>query len=190
MVLTDAELIALLRTDDERAVEFLFREHYDYLCGAVYRVLPRAEAVEDLVQEVFFELWRKRHKLQINTSFRAYLRKAAVNKTLNYIRDQRIKTIDVEKAPEPSSRHTEVTEALEGKELQQKIDDAIDELPERCRMVFVLSRFEEKSYKEIAEELDISVKTVENQISKALKHLRQALNFLGVVALFVGYIPF
>lgn len=188
--MTDTELISLLRADDERAVDFLFREHYEYLCAAVYRVLPRADTVEDLVQEVFFELWRKRHKLQINTSFRAYLRKAAVNKTLNYIRDQRLKTIDVEKAPEPASRLTEVTEALEGRELQQKIDEAIDELPERCRMVFVLSRFEEKSYKEIAAELDISVKTVENQISKALKHLRKALDFLIVIALFVGYIPF
>lgn len=188
--LTDTELIELLHSDDERAVNFLFREHYEYLCRAVYRVLPRSEVAEDLVQEVFFELWRKRHSIQINTSFKAYLRRAAVNKTLNYIRDLRLKTVDVEKAPEPASKLSEAPAIIEGKEIQESIDLAIDQLPERCRMVFVLSRFEEKSYKEIAEELDISVKTVENQISKALKLLRKSLDFLMVMLLFVGCIPF
>ena len=188
--MTDAELIELLKTDDERAVEFLFREHYDYLCRAVYRILPKSEVVEDLVQDVFFEFWRKRDTLNINTSFKAYLRRAAVNKTLNYIRDLRLKTVDVEKAPEAASKLAEAPEVMAGKEVQESIDNAIDQLPERCRMVFVLSRFEEKSYKEIAQELDISVKTVENQISKALKLLRETLDFLMVMLLFVGYMPF
>ncbi|MCB0652574.1 MAG: RNA polymerase sigma-70 factor [Saprospiraceae bacterium] len=188
--MTDAELLDLLHRDGEKAVEILFREHYDSLCRAVYRVLPKAEVVEDLVQDVFFELWRKHESLQINTSIKAYLRRAAVNKTLNYIRDQRLKTVDVEKSPDLHSKFTEAPENLEASEMQERIDLAIDELPEKCRMVFVLSRFEEKSYKEIAEDLDISVKTVENQISKALKILRTALDSFMVLALFVGHIPF
>jgi RNA polymerase sigma-70 factor (ECF subfamily) len=102
---------------------------------AVYRVLPKAEVAEDLVQDVFFELWRKRETLNVNTSFKAYLRRAAVNKTLNYIRDMRLKTVDVEKAPEPASKISEAPEVLEGREVQKSIDDAIDKLPERCRMV-------------------------------------------------------
>lgn len=188
--MTDTELMDLLKTDGEKAIEFLFREHYDYLCRAVYRVLPKADIVEDLVQDVFFELWKKHDTIEINISFRAYLRRAAVNKTLNYIRNQRLKIVDTEHAPELHSGITEAEELLKAAELQARIDDAIDELPERCRMVFVLSRFEEKSYKEIAEELDISIKTVENQISKALKSLRIALDSFMVIALFVGYIPF
>ena len=173
--MTDNEFKDLLRIDSEKAIEALFREHYDYLCRAVYRVLPRSAIVEDLVQDVFFEFWKKHDKIEINISIRAYLRRAVVNKTLNYIRDQRLKTVSPENRPEPVSTFVEVEKQMEAADLQKQIDEVIDSLPERCRMVFVLSRFEEKSYKEIAKELDISIKTVENQISKALKVMRKGL---------------
>jgi RNA polymerase sigma-70 factor (ECF subfamily) len=188
--LTDSEFLDLLKTDGEKAIEFLFKEHYDYLCRTVYRVLPKPAIIEDLVQDVFFELWRKHETLNITTSIKAYLRRAAVNKTLNYIRSQRLKLADPENTPEPESRFTEAEEQLEVNELQDRINKVVDSLPERCRMVFVLSRFEEKSYKEIAEELGISIKTVENQISKALKLLRKALDSFMIIVFFVGYIPF
>ena len=173
--LSEADLQALFAKDAEKAIEVLFEQYYSYLCQAVYKILPDAAIVEDLVQEVFFELWRRRDKVQISTTFRAYLRRAAVNKTLNYIRDQKIKFADEPKEWTLSAYQIEGQEKLEVAELQQLIDESIDSLPERCRMVFVLSRFEDYSYQQIADELGISVKTVENQISKALKILRDRL---------------
>lgn len=172
---SDKELALLFEKDSEQAIEILFRLHYSYLCQAVFRVLPDENLAEDLVQEVFFELWKKHRQLRINTSFRAYLRRAAINKTLNFIRDhRRINFENQEELPLKGSLNDGIQE-LEASELQALIDRAIDQLPERCRIIFVLSRFEELSYAEIADHLGISVKTVENQISKALKGLRATL---------------
>ena len=175
MPTSDDELFRLLQTQPDRAIELLFREHYRYVCHAVYRVLPDWVVVEDLVQDTFYELWKKRDRLSIQTSFKAYLRRAAVNKTLNYLRDHKIKVSEQADELPLASGATTTHERLDAEDLQSAIDQAIDALPERCRAVFALSRFEEKSYREIAESLDISIKTVENQMSKALKHLRRAL---------------
>ncbi|MEL6864763.1 MAG: sigma-70 family RNA polymerase sigma factor, partial [Bacteroidota bacterium] len=117
--------------------------------------------------------WKKRHRINIQTSLKAYLKRAAVNKSLNYIRDQKIKFEEVGKAPVLSTKSHNAQ--LEAKELQEQINLAVNALPERCRIIFSLSRFEEMSYQEIANTLQISTKTVENQISKALKILRQAI---------------
>jgi RNA polymerase sigma-70 factor (ECF subfamily) len=172
---TDQELLDMLARDREQAIAHIFRLHYGFICQAVYRVIPDQNLAEDLAQEVFFELWRKREQLHITSSLTAYLRRAAVNRSLNYIRDQKLR-FDTEEEQVPiASKQPTALQQLEADELQGYIDQAIDQLPERCRIVFVLSRFEQMSYAEIAENLDISAKTVENQISKALKLLRIAL---------------
>lgn len=172
---TDEELIALLATDEESAIDLVFRKYYSFLCRSVYRIINDTQITEDLAQEVFYELWRKRAQLNITTSLSAYLKRAARNKALNYIRDQKI---DFRNAPEKEnlrSTAASIIQELAADNLKQEIDQAIDSLPEKCRLVFVLSRFEEMSYQQIADHLDISIKTVENQISKALKNLRKAL---------------
>jgi len=177
---TDKELIRLLDDDSERAIVLIFEAYYSYICKAVYRIIPHAALVEDLAQEVFLELWRKRSQLRITTSLKAYLRRAAVNKSLNYIRDERVKLTDEARAPEIQAKRAGALERMEAQELQAVIDQAVDSLPDRCRIIFVLSRFEDMAYKEIAEQLGISAKTVENQISKALRHLREQLGpYLG-----------
>ena len=174
-VYTDQEILELLQNNSEKAIDILFRQYYRFICKAVYKILPDATLVEDLCQEVFYELWRKRQQLHINTSLKAYLSRAARNKALNYIRDQKIILEGEEKQPLLQSKIQGINQQLEAQELKELIDQAIDRLPERCRMVFILSRFEDLSYKEIGAELGISVKTVENQISKALKMLRAQL---------------
>ncbi len=181
---TDEELINLLLQDSERAIELIFEQYYAYICKAVYKILPDRTLTEDLAQEVFLELWRKRQQLNISSSLKAYLRRAAVNRSLNYIRDQRIKFTDEAQAPPLESNVAGALQRLQADELQERIDQAIDALPDRCRIVFVLSRFEDMSYNEIAAQLDISSKTVENQISKALRLLRAALApYLGLFLL-------
>lgn len=170
----------LLRTNDDRAVALIFRRYYPYLCQVIYKVIPDANLAEDIAQDVFYDLWRRRARLDVTTSLTAYLRRAALNRALNYLRDQKIKFDEEEKAPTPRSYLPGAGQQMEEAELQQAIHRAIDALPERCRAVFMLSRFEELSYQEIADRLDISIKTVENQISKALKNLREALkNYLN-----------
>lgn len=106
---------------------------------------------------------------------KAYLKRAAVNRTLNFIRDNKITFEGEEELPILKGKITGASAKMEADELQEMINRAIDGLPERCRMIFLLSRFEDMSYNEIAQKLDISVKTVENQISKALKILREVL---------------
>lgn len=173
--LTDKELIELLGKDGERAIELLFQQYYAYLCRSAYRILPDRQLVEDLAQEVFIELWRRRNRLRISTSLKAYLRRAAVNKALNYIRDHRKVFLEREEHLPLSDPSPDARLQMEADELQELIDEAIDGLPERCRLVFILSRFEDMTYNEIAAQLGISVKTVENQISKALGLLREVL---------------
>ncbi len=172
---SDEDILHLLAQNSEQAIDLLFRQYYTTLCQHIYRIIPDGSKVEDLVQDVFYELWRKRDQLTIKTSIAAYLRRAARNKALNHIRDQRMQFEDEEHHPHLESKFTSSIQQIEVQELQNLIHTAIEALPERCRMVFSLSRFEEMSYQEIADALNISIKTVENQISKALKLLRSAV---------------
>jgi len=160
---------------DEKSIKKLYEQHYSYLCACVYKLIKDATTAEDIVQEVFMEIWKKKDRLKVNISIKAYLRRAAINKTLNHIRSKKVIFEDEDKMVELGSKEHSTQSLLEGEELGIKIQLAIDGLPEKCRMVFALSRFEELSYKEIAAKLEISVKTVENQISKALKHLKKEL---------------
>ena len=142
---TDNELLELLEKDEEQAISLIFRAYYSFLCKVVYKIIPDSNLVEDLAQEVFFELWRKKGRLRVNTSLKAYLRRAAVNRALNFIRDQKVKFAD-EKPYPLDSGEANAGQQMEADELQQRIDEAIDRLPERCRIIFVLSRFEELMY--------------------------------------------
>lgn len=155
-------------------MEVLFKRHYYLVSYSIYNLVKDPRTTEDLAQEVFMEIWKRRDSLVINTSLKAYLRRSAVNKTLNYLRDKKnwkneeLSEIQLNLSSEPGK-------TLEATELEKIIGQAIEQLPERCQLIFKLSRVEEKSYQEIADELNISVKTVENQIVKALRMLRDAL---------------
>lgn len=155
-------------------MEVLFKRYYSFVTLAVLRLVSDPVTAEDIAQEVFFEIWKRRNSLDIRISLKAYLRKAAVNKTLNFLRDR--KNYQNEEIS-PLQAEIQITNdpTLETNELNALIDQAIEALPDRCKLVFKLSRTEEMSYQEIADQMDISVKTVENQIVKALKMLREAL---------------
>jgi RNA polymerase sigma-70 factor (ECF subfamily) len=154
----------------------IFETYYSEVCRHIYRLIPEKETCEDIAQSIFMELWKKRHSLDIHRSIGAYLHKMALSRTLNYIRDNK----KYQHRPEEEISGVEVSDhnplqQLTVNEMQDVINRAIDELPIRCREVFMLSRFEGLSYLQIAEALNISPKTVENQISKALLILREAL---------------
>ena len=169
----DSEILELLKKGDERAIEYLFDRFFEYLCNVVYRVIHDYESARDVVQDLFLEIWKKRETIAIQTALRPYLRRAAVNRGLNYIKRRKIVTSQDEDA----ARHIPSDIAsgqlmLEKEELEKRINKVINSLPPKCKLVFSMSRFENMSYNEIAQAMEISVKTVENQISKALRILR------------------
>lgn len=172
----DDVILDLLSKGDQKFIDLLFDKYYTYLCNVVYRVINDADYAEDIVQEIFTDIWRKRESINIQTSLRAYLRRASVNRSLNHIRKQRMKFDENEDAIiDIESNTIDGQQELEKDELEQRIHDCIDALPPKCKLVFSLSRFENMSYQEIANHLEISIKTVENQISKALRILRSSI---------------
>ena len=143
--------------------------------------LKSKSLAEEIVQEVFFKFWEKSDSIAIRTTIKSYLYGAVRNTCLNHIKHLGVRhKFDQSFQPETSQLPTDI---VEFDELKQQINEALNALPEKCRIVFEKSRFEEKSYKEIAEELDISVKTVENQMGKALKVMRDKLGHLMPLAI-------
>jgi len=154
----------------------LFEAHYTPLVRTAFRFLNNQPAAEDLVQEVFCTLWQKKEELQIE-SYEAYLRRAVFNRCINAVKKEKaaaFSDLDEETLP-PLQANNHTDSAVLLKETKAKIDAAINSLPPACRTVFVLSRFENLSNKEIAQELNLSVKTVENQMTKALRLLKNVL---------------
>jgi RNA polymerase sigma-70 factor (ECF subfamily) len=175
--LSEAQWLAALRQGDETALRSIFDHHYPLLLGDIYRYIQDEDTCKDLAQEVFVELWRKSTTLTIHTSLRAYLRKAAINRALNFIKVNRRTQLESadnwQEQPDLSQQDIQLKNDQD--KLEQALHQAIQQLPEKCRLVFSLSRFEKLSHKEIAEKLGISVKTIENQITKAMRLLREAM---------------
>lgn len=170
------QLIRLKNSDEEKFVEFLFKSFYTPLCKTVIRIVRDADAAEDIVQEVFYKIWRNRETLDLSRSVKSYLYRSAINTALNYLEKHKRITQLEENEVIYSGLSTNATEdVLHGTELEKIINAAIDELPPRCKTVFMMSRFEEMSYQEIADALHVTVKAVEKQMSKALQMLREKL---------------
>jgi len=161
---------------NESSYEELFRKWYTPLCKMIFRIIKDKDKTEDIVQEVFVKLWEKRTELKIETSLKSYLYRASINASYNYLEKNKrypTHTIDELTIQIPSQLNPE--NEINALELEKKINDALLLLPEACREIFILSRQEAMSYKEIAETLDISIKTVENQMGKALRIFREQL---------------
>jgi RNA polymerase sigma-70 factor (ECF subfamily) len=180
---TDKDLLERIQQDDKKALEILFKTYYSPLCRFAKTILKNAEQAEDVVQEVFLKIWDKRNSIEPNPSFKAYLYMAVRNHSLNLLKlNERKYWLDDEMENDAIFSNNEVQANLEAKELNQRINEAIESLPEKCKLTFKLSRFENLSYKEIAEAMNLSVKTVENQMGKALALLRkEVVPFLGLL---------
>jgi RNA polymerase sigma-70 factor, ECF subfamily len=173
--LMELDIDTVFISNPDKAFEMLYNKYYNQFCNASYKMVQDREAAEDVVQEVIMELWSKRENIQFTTSIIAYLRRAIYNRSINYIKQKAKFSDDDSALVNFEDRADSVEESLYAEQLNSKLQLAIESLPEKCKYVFVLSRYEQKSYNEIAEALEISVKTVENQISKALKVIRNYL---------------
>lgn len=164
---------APIAAGDRTAFEALFRLHYRPLCAFAAGYLKDGDQAEDLVQDLFFRLWLDREKVNITTSTKAYLYASVRNRCLNAVKaGARMRVVNEE--TDDLAMADERTED-EHTERIARVQAAIEQLPEERRKVFKLSRYEGLKYHEIAERLGISVKTVENQMGKAFKTLREEL---------------
>ena len=164
---------------DLSAYEALFKMHYAPLARAAFRIVNDPDVAEDLVQDIFFKLWEKKDTLNITISLKSYLYQSTINHSLNYLK--KVKRSDARESFFETSRSEESNNSesyVALKETARQVDLAVNSLPDACRTVFILSRYEHLSYREIAQQLEISVKTVENHMVKALKHLRKCLGAL------------
>lgn len=161
----------------EQGYELLFRRFYRPLCSHAVRYVYAKEVAEDLVSDVFLNLWRTEAYRSIQTTFQAYLFGAVRNRVLNYLRDQALhQPVEVGAAHDVvGALADDPQHILQVTELQARIHATIAGLPPQCQRVFMLSRFEGKTYAQIADQLQLSVKTVETHLGKALATLRQLL---------------
>jgi len=187
-------LIQKIKLGDEKAFQYVFDTHYGLLCSIASEFLKDDFLAETIVGDVILYLWEKRETIEIQSSLRAYLVKAVRNKCLNYKELQYV--VKETRLPE----HEELLDAkgnflfsdnqplalLLEKELELEIEKSINDLSDECRKVFELSRFEQKKYEEIAQELNISVNTVKYHIKNALAKLRTDLSkYISVWALWI-----
>jgi RNA polymerase sigma-70 factor, ECF subfamily len=172
----DGYLIPSLLKQDETAFEQVFKANFKNLHAYAFTITRDEAAAEEVVQQIFLKLWERSKTLSIAGSLEAYLYRAVYNGSLNYLKHRKVQA-EYQRHFAHTMKNEVATTAktVSMKELENKLRTALDELPEQCRTVFQLSRFEELRYREIASRLGISVKTVENQMGKALKILRTKL---------------
>lgn len=177
MKLEDSRNDDLLLPDNEEVYERMFAEWYGNLYRYAYSILKDAMAAEEVVQSVFCLIWEKRERLQLHTSLKAYLFGCAYHECVNWMRQRKKARTYLLHLWHSANRQIAngADAGVEYGELEKRLDKALNELPDRCRAIFFLNRWGSLGYKEIAAQLGISVKTVEGQMSKALKHLRKRL---------------
>lgn len=171
-------------TAREQAFDALFRANHPGLCRFVARIVDSRAVAEEIVQEVFLYIWERHERIDESTPPRAYLYRAARNAALNRLRRQRMEASWADKAAAEAMGSFEPADPVEQDELVRIIDDAINQLPERCRLIYTMSRQENLTYAEIAAALGLSVRTVDTQMTRAFRMLRERiLPFLSGAAL-------
>jgi RNA polymerase sigma-70 factor, ECF subfamily len=180
-----AAIVRSLNERNERGFEQVFKTHFKDLCRYACTLVRDPEAAEDIVQNVFYRLWEKRKGSALPGSVTAYLYRSVYHESINYLKHQKIKRTHQSHVVRQMNDMTDTaSKKVLLTQLEQRLQTSINELPAQCRTIFQLSRFEELRYREIADRLGISVKTVENQMGKALKFLRLKLIDLMPLLLF------
>ncbi len=175
-MISEKLLYSRVKKGDIKSFEVIFKEYYEKLVEYAFIHLKDIDNAEEVVQDLFYQLWNKREKLEISTSLKSYLFRSVHNNCLLRIQHEMIKhkyedyirSKDSHYSPEP-------IDYLKAGELDEKIEQTIESLPERTKSIFKMNRFDGLKYQEIAEKLSISIKTVEANMGKALKALRISL---------------
>lgn len=182
MKLSETEILQEIQAGNQTVFEQVFHQYYAVLCRFSLQYLPDPEDAREVVQELFLTLWEKREQVEISSSLKSYLYQSTRNKCLNHLKHLKVRDNYADHAKAFFARSSE-GDAASYAELEGRVTQVIAGLPERCREIFELSRYEGLKYREIADLLHISPKTVEVQMVKALKTLREQLKDYLVVVL-------
>lgn len=175
------------------AFEQLFKKYYQDLCQFCFRYVKQEETAEEIVQDVFVKLWQLNKQPDFHTSVKAYLYAAVKNASLNYLKSQYARQQFEGHGSQKNELQSENTqETIEFEELSKLVEEAVAKLPQQCRIIFEMSRTGGHTYQEISKELNISPKTVENQMGIALKklkeHLRTYWDMLVILLVMLSFI--
>ncbi len=172
---------------DNTYFEKIFKEYFTPLTYYAVKFTKDTDSAKEIVHTVFISLWEKRETVSTGQPLRSYLYTSVHNRSLNYLRDRsKFHNDDISDLDYINELSEEYHDLIEQNETETIIAETINRLPEKCRQIFKLNRFEEKKYAEIASLLNISVKTVEAQISKALRVLREELNdYLTIIIIWI-----
>jgi len=185
----DRRILQRTKSGDEQAFELLFRRYYVRLCSFANRFICSTAEAEEIVQDVFLNLWGKRDQLNLDDEISSYLFRSVRNSCFNLIEHRKVADsyyAVIAQAYRHSSEGVDSGDPVQYAELQQKVEGAIGSLPAECRRIFRMSRMEGLKYTEIAAKLNISVKTVETQISRALAKLKTELkDFLMIMIIYL-----
>jgi RNA polymerase sigma-70 factor, ECF subfamily len=169
----DTKILKDLKNNSESAFDELFRKYYKKLVFFAIKILKNQDTATEVVQDLFVNFWEKRHQLEPKISLQAYLYRSVYNNCVHLSKkEKKFQGDELSLINEPSE---DFNNLLENNELEVRIYDLIEQLPPECKKIFKMSRFDELKYQQIADQLNLSVKTVETQMSRALKFLRQKL---------------
>lgn len=174
----DSEWVRKIKTGDPGAFEDLFNKYCQPLINFARRMVQDTPTAENIVQDVFLKVWTNRAELNPDLNIKTYLFTAVKNTALGQIRHLNVVQKSEEKIMSAAPRVKTPEDEWSDKEIAEAINSAITALPEKCRLVFCMNRFDQLTYAQIAEVQNISIKTVETQMGRALKYLRQRLSFL------------
>lgn len=183
----DQLLVTQIQAGNHEAYEAVFLNYYDGLLGYATTYLKSEDMAEEVVQELFYSFWKKRASLELQTSLSSYLYRAVRNACLNHIKHEKVRQAYQShgKREYEASAH-QFNDPVLALELAAQIEKAIEQLPDARRQIFVMNRYEGLKYREIAEKLGLSIKTVEAQMSKALSTLREHLSEFMLLILSLG----
>jgi RNA polymerase sigma-70 factor, ECF subfamily len=171
---------------DEKSFELLFKEHFKEMVYFAQRYVKDLDTAKEMVTDTFVSLWEKRESIDLSKPVRSWITTTIHNKSLNYLRDNKKFDKNILAVEHLDQEPDRLHDQMVSEETSAFVHKTIDELPEKCREIFVMNRFDGLKYQEIADKLGISVKTVETQMSKALQHMRtKLLPYLKVLLLAV-----
>lgn len=173
-----------IQAKDGHIFETYYKENYKYFFLGACNYVKDAGLAQEIVNDVFIKIWEDAAKIRIESSLKAYIYRAVINRSLNAMdKNKRVRQEQKELSRLPEA--TVESRQMEDNELKLRLYQAIDQLPEQCRKVFRMSRFEGLRQQEIADQLDISIKTVKNHITHALKQLNRVLGDWNSIPLWI-----
>lgn len=188
----DIELLNAIKQHNKRVFEAFYKKYYKQLFAIAYRYTEQAEAAEEIVHDVFITIWNKAGQLNVQQSMKSYLFKAVVNASLNFIKKEKLdsqKRLAYMKAQDEA---IDDNDPAADEELLNQLDEALKLLPEKCRQVMYLSRFGKLKQQEIADQMNISIKTVKNHLTYGFRKLRDHLDkrkqFISILLMLLNFI--